>query len=616
MAKKCTTDPAAANAARENLEQLLSRDLPEELSAITSLLAELTVINRTLPIPDQRIPAFRRRVRKHLDALRLHVEHGARTARNVLPSPPRIASGSEPSVGDINLLINRSALTEPPLVAALQHVIGDLITQTSGRRPQTFGVAECARGNDTDKRLVVRWRLNRSPTLRDLVTIHELTDLCHDEEILGRTDTGRGWKRTVKVVDERNRIVPKCWGIHFGPGSYHGLTRGVTVSRVYGRDTAAKFLKDAHPLDWITRPIECGATGGFTVELREGGDPEDRTKTCLDQAAFAMLVVHLAFYLAHGEKLDHRDLAIATFRALNRVGAESADHAQLFGLTETRKTIERVLLLPFQQPQVAKRYQFVPESILLAGVPGVGKTLLAKWLMVQPLNAILVSVGGLELLADLTDPKKESRILLRIDEIGSLTELPVVLLVDDIDVVMDQEQRDKGLISKLLNLLQGVREMGFNLIASTNKPEAIDERLLEPGRLSKVVHVRLPDEAERTGILRLMLQSLPFANPTDTDSIAAAIARGTRYWTGRHLWELVQESGRLCGLEIAGWDVFRPVDTETPMRNMALADFLEGKKLAAKGVNVRRIRQRDREIAEFVSLVNTRLGFHSSAEEE
>ncbi|MBI2636861.1 MAG: ATP-binding protein, partial [Parcubacteria group bacterium] len=299
-------------------------------------------------------------------------------------------------------------------------------------------------------------------------------------------------------------------------------------------------------------------------------------------------------------------LAIEVFRALNRVGAEGAARAELYGLAGVLETIERVILLPLQQPELARHYWFSPESVLLVGVPGVGKTLLAKFLMSQPYNAIFAAVESTKLLVDLLN-EKGSHILLQIDRIGSATQLPVILLLDDIDTLTSEKERDSAVISKLLNLFQGVREKGFYIIASTNHPERIDARLLEPGRLSKIVHVPIPDREERVGILELHLRGMPFQDERARVGTVQALADETDGWTGRYLRALALEVGRVRGLELVNGNLLQPVGE--PTEPMQLADFQRARELILAGVDIGKFKKEDERIQRFISRRTHGMGF-------
>jgi ATP-dependent Zn protease len=72
---------------------------------------------------------------------------------------------------------------------------------------------------------------------------------------------------------------------------------------------------------------------------------------------------------------------------------------------------------------------------------------------------------------------------------------------------LDSRNRDYWLpvIAHMLTTLDGAisgQTKDLIIVAATNHPEALDPALCRPGRLSRVIHIGLPDEAALAGILR------------------------------------------------------------------------------------------------------------------
>ncbi len=260
-----------------------------------------------------------------------------------------------------------------------------------------------------------------------------------------------------------------------------------------------------------------------------------------------MLVVQLAYLLRHRALIESAPLWATIFRELNKIGTKPIDRKGLYGTEHTLAIIERVMLLPYQQPELAHILRIGSESVMLVGVPGVGKTLLEHYLMTSDYNVIFAAVDGDALRADLTKSGGDviaSPLLLRVDTIRRRSTLPVVLIIDDIDVTLNNE----GIVSKFLNLMQGIRQKGLLIFASSNYPERLDPRLLEPGRLSKLLHVPLPNTANRYGVLMVYLEPLPFRSDLEREEICKKLADRTKGWTQRFLWELAQEAARFCAM--------------------------------------------------------------------
>lgn len=152
---------------------------------------------------------------------------------------------------------------------------------------------------------------------------------------------------------------------------------------------------------------------------------------------------------------------------------------------------------------VYKRLNLKPfRKLLFAGVPGTGKTMLcsalAKWALEQDYLVTYISS------ADEEGPtfRKIQRAL----SIVSRSDLPALVILEELDAYLHNEE--KALVLNVLDGSEGQpNEHGTLLIATTNYPEAIDERVLKrPGRLDRIFIVpemNRKEDAEK--MLRLYL---------------------------------------------------------------------------------------------------------------
>jgi hypothetical protein len=132
---------------------------------------------------------------------------------------------------------------------------------------------------------------------------------------------------------------------------------------------------------------------------------------------------------------------------------------------------------------VYKRLNLKPfRKLLFAGVPGTGKTMLcsalAKWALEQDYLVTYISS------ADEEGPtfRKIQRAL----SIVSRSNQPALVILEELDAYLHNEE--KALVLNVLDGSEGqTNEHGTLLIATTNYPEAIDERVLKrPGRLDRI----------------------------------------------------------------------------------------------------------------------------------
>lgn len=141
-------------------------------------------------------------------------------------------------------------------------------------------------------------------------------------------------------------------------------------------------------------------------------------------------------------------------------------------------------------------------KILLAGVPGTGKTMLcnalAKWALEREYSVLYISGAD----ARGANFFKIQQAL----AISGNAKSPTLIILEEIDSFLNDKQK-----SMILNVLDGVEgfenEWGTMLIATTNYPEAIDDRVLKrPGRLDRIYIV--PPAPNEEIVIRMLQQYL------------------------------------------------------------------------------------------------------------
>ncbi len=132
-------------------------------------------------------------------------------------------------------------------------------------------------------------------------------------------------------------------------------------------------------------------------------------------------------------------------------------------------------------------------KLLLAGVPGTGKTMLcaamAKLAIAQ--GRIVVYVSGSD--RDGASFEKIQRALQAV----AAARYPVLLIVEELDAYLHNDDK-----ARVLNVLDGVESpnnpQGALLLATTNYPEVIDERIAKrPGRLDRIFVIPTIQDGEQ-----------------------------------------------------------------------------------------------------------------------
>ena len=184
--------------------------------------------------------------------------------------------------------------------------------------------------------------------------------------------------------------------------------------------------------------------------------------------------------------------------------------------------------------------------MLLSGLPGTGKTLLARAVAGEA-NAPFYSMAASEFVEAIVGVgAARVRDLFR----EAKENAPAIVFIDELDAVGRARTTGIGGFSggndeREQTLNQILTEMdGFDsatnviVIGATNRPDVLDPALLRPGRFDRRVAVQPPDRAGREAILRVHTRGVPLGPDVDLARIAAT----TPGMVGADLANLVNEA--------------------------------------------------------------------------
>jgi transitional endoplasmic reticulum ATPase len=247
------------------------------------------------------------------------------------------------------------------------------------------------------------------------------------------------------------------------------------------------------------------------------------------------------------------------------------------GLESIKQQLREAITWPLKYESLFSQAQVRPaRGILLAGPPGVGKTMIAKAAATES-EVNFISVKGPELLSKFVG---ESERAIRNIFSKARQAAPCLMFFDEIDGLCATRQsgtQDSGVsgrvLSQFLSEMDGIEEMnGVFVLAATNRPDMVDPALRRYGRFEQTIEVGLPDKESRKSILHVHLKNRPLAERIDLDDLAmrtegfsgadlaAICSMAARSSIRRIVAHLTDDTSRSSSVLITKEDITRSLD--------------------------------------------------------
>tara|TARA_Y100000310_G_C20692901_1_gene823523 strand:- start:855 stop:1979 length:1125 start_codon:yes stop_codon:yes gene_type:complete len=179
------------------------------------------------------------------------------------------------------------------------------------------------------------------------------------------------------------------------------------------------------------------------------------------------------------------------------------------GLSQQIEEVKEIIELPLNKPELFKKIGIKPpKGVLLFGPPGTGKTLLAK-AVAHSTDATFIEIVGSELVQKFIGDG--ARLVKELFELAR-KKSPSIVFIDEIDALaakrMDTgtsgEREVNRTFMQLLSELDGFKHLGdVKIIGATNRKDILDEAIVRPGRLDRLLFIGLPDAEGRYEILKV-----------------------------------------------------------------------------------------------------------------
>jgi cell division protease FtsH len=217
--------------------------------------------------------------------------------------------------------------------------------------------------------------------------------------------------------------------------------------------------------------------------------------------------------------------------------------ADVAGQKDAKFELEEVVAFLKNPQKFTKMGARIPKGVLLVGMPGTGKTLMARsvageagvaFYHMSGSDFVEMFVGvGASRVRDLFEQGRKSA--------------PCIIFIDELDAVGrtrgagyggGHDEREQTLNQLLVEMDGFDSKDGVIILAATNRPDVLDPALLRPGRFDRQVVVAMPDIKEREAILQIHSAKIPMSKNIDL----VRIARATPGMSGADIANLVNEA--------------------------------------------------------------------------
>ncbi|GJJ08821.1 hypothetical protein Clacol_003040 [Clathrus columnatus] len=224
-------------------------------------------------------------------------------------------------------------------------------------------------------------------------------------------------------------------------------------------------------------------------------------------------------------------------------------YSTIGGLDKQISIIRDLIEIPLIKPELFHHFGLKPpRGILLYGPPGTGKTHLAR-AVANSTRVSTVTLSGASL-ASAYHGESEAKLRGVFREARSKS--PCIVIIDEVDALCPRREEgagsevEKRVVATLLTEMDGIGtddssniEERVILIATTNRPNAIDPALRRPGRFDREIEIGIPDAHARLSILRILLSKTPH---NLTEEQLNSLASRTHGYVGADLGAVVRDA--------------------------------------------------------------------------
>lgn len=263
----------------------------------------------------------------------------------------------------------------------------------------------------------------------------------------------------------------------------------------------------------------------------------------LQFAPTVLIIVFLFIMMKQTQGQGNKAMQFGKSQAHRYEGTKKISFADVAGQEEAKHELQEVVEFLKNPQKFVKMGARIPKGVLLVGMPGTGKTMLARavageanvaYFNISGSDFVEMFVGvGASRVRDLFEQGRKSA--------------PCIIFIDELDAVGrtrgagyggGHDEREQTLNQMLVEMDGFETKDGVIILAATNRPDVLDPALLRPGRFDRQVVVAMPDIKEREAILAIHAAKIPLAENVELKRFA----RATPGMSGADLANLVNEA--------------------------------------------------------------------------
>jgi cell division protease FtsH len=217
------------------------------------------------------------------------------------------------------------------------------------------------------------------------------------------------------------------------------------------------------------------------------------------------------------------------------------------GIDEAKEELKEVVEFLKNPKKFQRLGGKIPKGVLLVGMPGTGKTLLARAVAGEA-NVPFFSISGSDFVEMFVGVGAA-----RVRDLFAQAQnhAPCIIFIDELDALgkargvnpLGRHDEQEQTLNQLLAEMDGFDpNTGVIIMAATNRPEILDPALLRPGRFDRHVVVDRPDLVGREEILKIHTRNVKLSPDVDLKVIASR----TPGFVGADLANIVNEAALLA----------------------------------------------------------------------